>query len=254
LSAPARAISFRTRTEGLRAEDRDMGTHDADPFWEDPEVVETFASRAPDHRLQGLVEEAEDPSRLHALDVGCAGGRNTVYLAQAGVDVHAVDASAAMVARTRARLAEVLGAESAEARVLRGLMDDLRPVADASMDLVVVLGVLHSARSLEEWHRAIREIRRVLKPGGRTLVSNFSPDSLPHGRPLAALEGEPDRYLWREGRRMILLDPARHDAAFAAHGLLPAEDTEAVRVPLEDGYRVSVNALYMVEAGSVADL
>jgi SAM-dependent methyltransferase len=222
----------------------DMDMHDQDSFWEDPEVVETFASRAPDHRLQRLIEDVDEPSRLHVLDVGCAGGRNTVYLANAGVDVHAVDTSAAMVERTRARLAEVVGEESAETRVRRGPMDDLGHIADASMDLVVVLGVLQSARSIEEWNEAVGEIRRVLKPGGRALVSNFAPESRPRGQPLVALVGEPDRYLWREDRRMVLLDPARHDAAFATHGFVPAEATEAVRVPLEEGYRISINALY----------
>lgn len=224
-----------------------MDRHDKDPFWEDPDVVETFANRAPDHRLQRLLEDVDDPSRLHALDVGCAGGRNTIHLAEAGVDVHAVDASAAMVGRTRARLADLLGSEGAEARVRRGPMDDLGHIADASMDLVVVLGVLQSARSMEEWNDAVGEIRRVLKPGGQALVSNFAPASRPHGRPLVALEGEPDRYLWRESRRMILLDPARHDAAFASHGFRPAEATEAVRIPLENGYRISINALYAAE-------
>jgi SAM-dependent methyltransferase len=221
-----------------------MDRNDVDPFWEDPDVVEAFASRPPDHRLQHLMKEVEDPSRFSVLDVGCAGGRNTLYLAELGVDVRAVDTSAAMVDRTRARLAEVLGSESAHERVRRGPMSDLGHVADGSMDLVVVLGVLHSARSMEEWNEAVSETRRILKPGGRALVSNFGPDSRPHGRPLAALDGEPDRYLWQEGRRMILLDAARHDAAFAAHGFAPAEPTREVHVPLEDGYRVSINALY----------
>ena len=102
-------------------------------------------------------------------------------------------------------------------------------------------------RTLEEWRAAVAEVRRVLKPGGRVLVSNFAPSSRPRGRPMPALEGEPDRYLWPEDRRMVLLDPERHDAEFAAVGLLPAEPTETVRVPLEEGYRVSINALYVAE-------
>jgi len=224
-----------------------MNEADEDSIWEDPDVVETFAGRPPDHRLQRLMDEADEPSTLTALDVGCAGGRNTLFLAHAGVDVHAVDASAAMVARTRSRLAAVLGSEAAEARVRRGHMDDLGHVADASMDLVVILGVLQSARSIDEWSAAVAEIRRVLKPGGLALVSNFAPASQPRGQPLVALEGDPDRYVWRRDQRMVLLNPERHDAAFAAQGLRPAEPTEVVHVPLEDGYRISINALYTAE-------
>jgi SAM-dependent methyltransferase len=218
-----------------------------DDFWEDPDVVETFANRPPDHRLQGLIEKVEDPSSFRALDVGCAGGRNALYLAQARVDVHAVDTSAAMVARTRSRLAEVMGPRRAQGRVVQAPMDDLGHIADASIDLVVILGVLQSARSIGEWNEAVKEIRRVLKPGGRALVSNFDPSSQPRGRPLVKVEGEPHRYVWREDQRMTLLDPARHDAAFAAQGLLPDEATQSVHVPRENGYRVSINALYTAD-------
>lgn len=220
----------------------------ADPetelFWEDPAVVETFAGRPPDHRLQRMVEGVRDPSLLRALDVGCAGGRNTVFLARAGADVHAVDASAAMVERTRASLAEIVGEEGAAARVVRGPMHDLGHIPDDSVDLVVVLGVLQSARTVGEWRRTVAELHRVLKPGGRALVSNFAPASRPRGRPLAPVDGESDRYLWREGQRMVLLEPERHDAEFRGLGLRPVEPTDAVRVPLEEGYRISINALY----------
>lgn len=224
-----------------------MDEHESDRFWEDPDVVERFASRSPDHRLQRLMQEVEGLSGFHALDVGCAGGRNALYLARIGVDVHAVDTSPAMVARTRSRLAEVLGTSEARARVLRAPMDDLGHVPDASIDLVVILGVLQSARSVGEWNEAVKEIRRVLKTGGRALVSNFDPSSQPRGQPLVVLEGEPHRYVWRENQQMILVDPSRHDAAFAGHGLVPAEPTQTVHVPLENGYRISINALYRAE-------
>ena len=47
-----------------------------------------------------LIEEYPDPSRVRVLDLGCAGGRNTVVLAERGFDLEALDASAAMVAKT----------------------------------------------------------------------------------------------------------------------------------------------------------
>ena len=86
-----------------------MNAGGADPLWEDPEKVEEFVRKPPDHRLQALIEAEANPRRLRALDVCCAGGRNAVFLAEHGVHVVATDGSVAMVERTRARLAALLG-------------------------------------------------------------------------------------------------------------------------------------------------
>jgi SAM-dependent methyltransferase len=218
-----------------------------DPFWEDPEVVERFASRSPDHRLQAIVEGCEDPTKLRVLDLGCAGGRNTVYLARRGVAVRAVDASEAMVARTRERLGPILGVDRAESRVHRGSMTHLAAFDDSSFDLVVALGVLHTAHSLVEWDAALAEIRRVLSPRGLALVSNFAPASRPEGRPLEPAQCEPHAYRWRANRPMVLMDARAHDASFAGHGFRPVDVTRTVKVVLEAGYRITVNALYEVD-------
>ena len=102
-----------------------MSMHDPAAHWNDPERVECFASRDPDHRLVELVEALPYPRGVTVLDLGCAGGRNAEYLARHELDLHALDVAEAMVARTRERVAVVLGAEEAEARVVRGTMDDL---------------------------------------------------------------------------------------------------------------------------------
>ncbi|MDR7392424.1 MAG: class I SAM-dependent methyltransferase, partial [Armatimonadota bacterium] len=83
-----------------------------DPFWERPEVVERFASRPPDDRMVALLSDA--PRATRVLDLGCAAGRNTEWLAREGFDVYACDASQAMVAYTRKRLAPWLGEAEAE--------------------------------------------------------------------------------------------------------------------------------------------
>ncbi len=101
------------------------------PFWEQPETVERFSGRDPDLRLQAMVAGLDDPGALRVLDLGCAGGRNTVYLAGLGIDVIAVDSSDAMVAETRRRLAEVIGSEHAAGRVRKRRMDDPSFLIDA---------------------------------------------------------------------------------------------------------------------------
>ena len=80
-----------------------------------------------------------------------------------------------MVARSRERLAAILGVGEAKKRVRVGRMDDLSWAAAATFDLVVALGIYHCAESRDEWERSLAESARVLKPGARLLVSVFTP-------------------------------------------------------------------------------
>ncbi len=66
------------------------------PFWDRLETVERFAVREPDHRLVRLADDVHHPGATRVLDLGCAGGRNTVLLAERGFDVWARDASGPM--------------------------------------------------------------------------------------------------------------------------------------------------------------
>ena len=115
----------------------------ADDFWEDPAQVTRFAEREADLRLAALLPSFAHPARTRVLDLGCAGGRNAALLASEGFDVHALDASAAMVAHTRERLAALLGVAEAERRVRQGRMDDLSAYPAAHFDLVIALGIYH---------------------------------------------------------------------------------------------------------------
>jgi SAM-dependent methyltransferase len=218
-----------------------------DEFWEQSEVVEQFAVREPDHRLARLADEY-GPSATRVLDLGCAGGRNTVFLAERGFDVWATDASAAMVERTRERVAAVLGRDAARQRVRFGRMDDLAAFDDASFDLVVALGIYHNARSLAEWETAIAETARVLRSRGRLLVNHFTPAVDLTGGGVQPVPGEPGVYEGFPGGRTVLLDATALDAAVARHGLMPQVPSETVKVETERGRRVSVNALYVKEA------
>lgn len=217
-------------------------------FWERPEVVQRFSSREPDQRLTAWLAQRQ-PTRLRALDVGCAAGRNTVHLAEAGADVWALDGSAAMVEAARAALARRLGYDEAARRVLRGSMDDLGAFDDGSFHLVVALGTLQNARSGAEWERALAEVARVLAPGGTCLVATFAPDSRPHGETLEPVPGEPHVFRGFGGPhdRITLLSAAELDRAFARLGLEPAEPTRTVHVPTRRGHRTTVNALYRME-------
>jgi len=215
------------------------------PFWEQPDTVARFSGRDPDHRLQAMVGDDPDPRSTRVLDLGCAGGRNTVYLAGLGFDVVALDGSSAMVAETRRRLAAILTKEEARDRVHRGRMDDLGAFADESIDLVVALGIYHGAGSRSEWDAALSETRRVLTPGGRVLISNHT-DAFRSaaGEALTRLSDDEPIYERRSGPS-FLVDAATLDAEMAEHGFDRLVSTETVSRETEGGgVRVTANGLY----------
>src|SRR5215470_17863070 len=194
-------------------------------FWESPENVARFAAREPDVRLTELLPSYEKPEAVRVLDLGCAAGRNAVLLASRGFDVEAVDSSSAMVAKTRERLAAILGEAEAARRVRVGRMDDLSFAGDGRYALVVALGIYHCAASRGEWDRALSETARVLAPGGRCLVSVFTPETDLTGKGIRPVPGEPDVYEGFENGRSFLVDAGGLDREMARFGLAPLEPT-----------------------------
>jgi SAM-dependent methyltransferase len=189
------------------------------------------------------------PATTRVLDLGCGGGRNAVWLAVRGFDVWAVDASVAMVAETRRRLAAIQGESEASRRCTHQAMDRLDPFESGSFDLVVAFGVLQSAASAGEWNRALTETSRVLAPGALLMVANFTPRMDPGGTGLRSVPGSPHVYEGFASGRSYLLDGPDLDAAFGEHGLKPWVPTRIVERPTEKGNRSTANALYVKRGG-----
>lgn len=95
------------------------------------------------------------------LDAGCGSGPLSAALRERGAVVTGFDLSAAMVELARRRLGP-----GADLRV-HDLADPL-PYDDAAFDDVVASLVLHY---LEDWSQPLAELHRVLRPGGRLIVS-----------------------------------------------------------------------------------
>lgn len=213
-------------------------------FWEEPEQVQRFAEKEPDHRLAQLLRSFPEPGQTRVLDLGCASGRNTVLLAKSGFDFYAIDNSAPMIEKTRERVAAITGESAATDRVRFGAMEDLGEFADGFFHLIVSLGVYHQARSPDQWRRALDETHRVLAPDGLMLTASFSPASQPQGEPLRSVPGQIHMYDGFHSGPLCLVDADQLDRAMADLGLVAHTPTETVEVPTDEGYRVTVNGLY----------
>ncbi|HEX6938690.1 MAG TPA: metalloregulator ArsR/SmtB family transcription factor [Longimicrobiales bacterium] len=102
-------------------------------------------------------------------DLGCGTGRVAEVLAPFVGRVLAVDESPAMLAAARRRLEGIPGVE-----VRSGRLEAL-PIDDGRLDVALLFLVLHH---VEDPGRALAEVARVLRPGGRVVVV----DMLPHDR------------------------------------------------------------------------
>ena len=102
-------------------------------------------------------------------DLGCGTGQVSAALAPFIEQVIAVDASAAMLQAAKKRLC---GFDNIELR--RGELEAL-PIDDGRLDAATLMLVLHH---VPEPQRALADVARVLKPGGRAVIV----DMLPHDR------------------------------------------------------------------------
>lgn len=133
-----------------------------------------FYERVEEHRYrtEWHIPEAADFQSARGkrvLEIGCGLGTDGAQFARAGASYTGVDLTQAAVGLARRRF-ELFGLEgdfqTADAENL--------DFADASFDLVYSHGVLHHTPDIE---RAVEEIHRVLKPGGRAVVMLYHRDS-----------------------------------------------------------------------------
>jgi ubiquinone/menaquinone biosynthesis C-methylase UbiE len=108
-----------------------------------------------------------------ALDLGCGTGVVTLALARRGLEVVGVDHSAEMLAIAERKAEEAGFAnrctfETADVRALR--------FADDEFDCVTCQGLLHH---LEQVDPCLRELARVLRPGGLFFISEPCGDETP---------------------------------------------------------------------------
>ena len=107
------------------------------------------------------------PGRL--LDLGCGTGRLCRHFAAKGYDCVGVDLSEEMLERARAHPLPRVGLRSVQ--FLKANLVDLAELSDASFDYAACLfSTLGMVRDTGARAAAIRNVGRVLKPGGRFVL------------------------------------------------------------------------------------
>lgn len=109
------------------------------------------------------LDAARVTSGTRLLDAGCGAGLLSLLASLRGAVVTALDASPGLLAIARQRLPN--------ADVREGDLEDL-PFADASFDAVTAVNSLFYA---EDMAAAMRELARVVRPGGRIVVTAWGP-------------------------------------------------------------------------------
>jgi ubiquinone/menaquinone biosynthesis C-methylase UbiE len=139
-------------------------------------VHDQFSKTADEYRLSAVHSSGEDLAKIaelvaqdsspYVLDAGCGAGHTAIKVAPHSRQVVAFDLSAQMLQQVE-RLASERGLTNVQTR--QGDVENL-PFEDATFDVVT------SRYSAHHWPnpgRALTEIARVLKPGGRFILSDI---------------------------------------------------------------------------------
>lgn len=171
-------------------------------MWEPYEQMASFYERhAADSAYNAhydrpaVLELLGDVRGREVLDAGCGPGLYAEELVRRGAAVTAVDASDEQVRRARERL-------GATADVRRVDLEEPLPFGSSRFDLIVCALVIHY---VEDVRATLGELYRVLRPGGRAVISTMHPtvDWLRKGGSYFAVQVEED--LWdSEGAKTLV--------------------------------------------------
>lgn len=163
-----------------------------------------YAAGSAERVRDAIVAYAGASQQTRFLELGVGTGRIAVPFIRAGYDYTGVDISQAMMDRLAAKLADDPAA-SGHRYELREADITALPFDDAAFDVIIIVHVLHL---VHDWQAAVREAKRVLRPGGWLLIGR---DDGPEATDAAA-EALPapvrTRMKWIDIRRELGLEQA----------------------------------------------
>ena len=227
--------------ERMRAEWNQRAREDANYYvafgrreQDDEEFFKTASDviRALEAELKRLPEASAADRR--ALEIGCGPARLMRPMSKHFGEIHGVDISDEMICRAHANLRDVPHAFAHHATG-----SDLREFGDACFDFVYSYAVFQHIPSRNVVFGYLREVARVLKPGGiaHCQVNGLPPGSMPpttwdgvrisgeeirafareSGLSLLALHGTGTQYMWTTWRKPVAPAPCRIASVSNAH-------------------------------------
>ena len=194
-------------------------------FWQEHPCGTKFADAPPgSRRFYELVEEHRyskewhipaaagfsETNDLRVLEIGCGLGTDGAQFAKAGADYTGVDLTDAAIelAQKRFQLFGLRGTfRTADAERL--------DFPDDSFDIVYSHGVLHHT---PDTAGAVKEVHRVLKPGGRAVVMLYHRDSYNYRVNISVLRrGGVHLLRWNSGVKLVRLLTGESEAALREH-------------------------------------
>jgi ubiquinone/menaquinone biosynthesis C-methylase UbiE len=156
---------------------RKDGTSEAQHF---DAIAEEYHSLIPDYvrdrllhrktrRIQHVLRQHGLGRDARGLDVGCGQAPYAMALAREGLQITGLDRSPGQLRRARDRMA---GA-SLDVPVVDGSATDL-PFADGSFDFAYTINMLHHVQGQDRRRRVMREIARVVRPGGLVFLHEMN--------------------------------------------------------------------------------
>ena len=122
-----------------------------------------------------LIERSGIKKGMRVLDLGCGSGAFTPSVARAVGEkgkVYALDIQADMLKQLERKLSKPENRDIKNIKLIEGNAYEL-PFDDDSLDLVNMVTVL---QEIPDRNRALKDVKRVLKPGGLFAVTELFPD------------------------------------------------------------------------------
>ncbi|MFG2651388.1 SAM-dependent methyltransferase [Streptomyces sp. NPDC048436] len=184
-------------------------------YWSGPDDDSSF-EEAVDRMTEQVIRRLDPRPGQHVLDVGCGIGSPALQLARDHqVTIKGISISSRQVALANERAREAIGLAGSVSFETVDAMS--LPYPDGTFDRVMSLeSMMHMPDKL----RALKEITRVLRPGGRLALADIAQPSLPDD----GGDGQPKAETSDETYSMVKID--EYGALLREAGLEPLEVTD----------------------------